>query len=129
MPSHSNISEPFSIGLKAIALFVLCALGVFIAVIPLSMHLHELPDGRMIVHSHAVPDTDSGGHHTHSDQDYQVIGAIGNSIHRVTVSCVVVFEVPQSISQRCADSEFVGYIEREVSVQSGRSPPSLLVNS
>ena len=129
MPSHSNISERFSIGFKAVALFVLCALGVFIAVIPLSMHLHELPDGRMIVHSHAVPETDSGGNHTHSDQDYQVIRAIGNSIHKMTALCVVVFEVPQSTPQRYTGSECAGYIEREVSVRSGRSPPSLLVIS
>jgi hypothetical protein len=129
MPIRSSISERFSIGLKAIALFVQCALGVFIAVVPMSMHLHELPDGRMIVHSHAVPESDSGGNHTHSDQDYQVIGAIGNSIHRVTVACVVVFEVPKCTPQRYAGSESAGYIEREVSVQSGRSPPSLLVIS
>ena len=129
MPISSSTSERFSIGFKAIALFVQCALGVFIAVIPMSMHLHELPDGRMIVHSHAVPDTDSEGNHSHSDQDYQVIGAIGNSINRVTAPCVVVFEVPESTPQRYAGSESAGYIEREVSVQSGRSPPSLLVIS
>ena len=129
MPIHSSISEPFSIGLKAIALFVLCALGVFIAVIPLSMHLHELPDGRMIVHSHAVPESDSGGNHTHSDQDYQFIGAIGNSIHKVTALCVVVFEVPKSTPQQYAGSESAGYIEHEVSIQSGRSPPSFLLIS
>jgi hypothetical protein len=58
MPIRNSISERFSIGLKAIALFVQCALGVFIAVIPMSMHLHELPDGRMIVHSHAVRQLD-----------------------------------------------------------------------
>ena len=123
MTIHSNISERFSIGFKAIALFVQCALAVFIAVIPLSMHLHELPDGRMIVHSHASPESDSGGNHTHTDQDYQFIRAIGNSIHKMIAPCLVLFEITESTQQLFAAPESAGYIEHEVSVQLSRSPP------
>nr|MBN2277282.1 hypothetical protein [candidate division Zixibacteria bacterium] len=35
-----------------------------------NLHLHTLPDGRIIVHSHAYPDHNSNGRHNHSHQEF-----------------------------------------------------------
>ena len=92
----------------------------------LSMHLHVLPDGRMIVHSHAVPESDSEGSHTHTDQDYQFIGAINQTISKVTLTYVIALEIIDGSPRRHILPEFTDYIEREPPVQSGRSPPDFL---
>jgi hypothetical protein len=44
-----------------------------------TMHIHELPDGRFIVHSHPYdPDTEDGGKskHTHTRKEYTIIGIL-----------------------------------------------------
>ena len=107
-------------------MFVQCTLGMFMAATLLSMHVHVLPDGRMITHSHAVPESGSEGSHTHTDQDYQFIGAINQTISKVTLTYDIALEVFSGYPQRHTLPEFTDHIERESQVQSGRSPPDFL---
>ncbi len=51
-----------------LALIVLASILAFLFIVYFYMHLHVLPDGRIVAHSHALPRTDpSGNSHQHTN--------------------------------------------------------------
>ena len=62
---------------KIIAVAVVLAIASFSVASVLSLHLHILPDGRAVVHSHPFKkDRGEGARHHHTDHDYAVISVL-----------------------------------------------------
>ena len=62
---------------RAITVAVVLAIASFSAASVLSLHLHILPDGRAVVHSHPIKkDRSEGARHHHSDHDYAIISVL-----------------------------------------------------
>lgn len=57
---------------------VLLALSLFGCAAVVGLHLHVLPDGRVVAHSHPTESNEKrSGQHTHSGQEYTRIGEYG----------------------------------------------------
>ena len=62
----------------AVIIVVLSITG-FIAASVICLHLHILPDGRVVVHSHPVhKDEENGSRHQHTADQYAILTALGN---------------------------------------------------
>lgn len=61
---------------KAIYLLVIFQFLLWLVMLSFTRHVHELPDGRLIVHSHLTPvsqqsgQTDQPSNHTHTSSEY-----------------------------------------------------------
>ena len=57
-----------------------------------TLHIHELPDGRFVVHGHPYnPDDDDGGkgNHTHTKNEYAIINFLNSLV--VLTTAIIVF--------------------------------------
>lgn len=60
------------------------------------MHIHILPNGEVIVHSHPLPrpekkgDDPGGSNHAHSDTEFALIKAINNIFRHLTFSILLI---------------------------------------
>ena len=115
-----------SISYKTIALSVLCTISSFQAVRLTTMHLHVLEDGRIVVHSHTLPNSESKDNHKHTDQDYQHFAAIGKLIINAIVTQTVTIEVKDNPFTQNSPYRSSICHDYHHSVQTGRSPPSFI---
>ncbi len=60
---------------RLIAALLLLSLTGFSAASLFSLHLHVLPSGRVVVHSHPLPDDNDERSHNHSQQEYVALEA------------------------------------------------------
>jgi len=62
--------------LACVVLVAFVGCGYFL---PVNMHLHTLPNGRVIVHSHPAGDEGKGGRseHSHSDLEFTFLAHVG----------------------------------------------------
>lgn len=60
---------------RLIAIFLLLSLTGFSAASLFSLHLHVLPGGRVVIHSHPLPDDNDEHSHNHSQQEYVALEA------------------------------------------------------
>ncbi len=116
------------IRLVAIGL-LLSLIGLYWAVFA-TMHLHVTQTGRVYVHSHPLANTDSSSpeqrRHSHTDNDYLLIGSTYASINTVVVSGHTT-----TLSSDQSASAFYTLTEPTIigisfSVDAGRSPPTAL---
>ncbi|MFZ5980456.1 MAG: hypothetical protein ACOYVF_07465 [Candidatus Zixiibacteriota bacterium] len=76
------------------ALFILFSLIGYLLAGTIALHLHVLPDGRIVIHNHtssgnAGPDKS----HSHSDRDYQFISHITSLLNKSTLAAVSVIYI------------------------------------
>ena len=45
-----------------------------------TLHVHVLPDGRLVAHSHPLPDDEGGHEHGHTQQEYVAIQAAARAL-------------------------------------------------
>lgn len=63
---------------RAMAVLVILSVAIFDTAYVLGLHLHVLPDGRVVAHSHPVDRSEeSGSQHQHTKQDYAVLSVFG----------------------------------------------------
>lgn len=46
----------------------------------LNLHIHVLPDGTIVAHSHPIPDEEGGHKHKHSHKEFEAIKAAVNAL-------------------------------------------------
>ena len=69
------------IHVRAIAVLVVFAVALFVTANVTGLHLHVLPDGRVVVHSHPVDrDGEGGSRHRHTEHEYAVLSALGKPL-------------------------------------------------
>lgn len=107
-------------------LTLIFSIAGFSAVSLISLHLHFLPDGRVVAHSHSHSDTGNrtGGDHDHTQQEYTVIGAVAHFLSKFTLATITasvlfytVWEIVNPDIDFYRSDAFVWDI-------AGRSPPS-----
>ncbi|MBD3401752.1 hypothetical protein GF420_02565 [candidate division GN15 bacterium] len=71
-------SQKLSGPVASLAVLVVLALSAFQAASVLGLHVHVLPNGRVVVHSHPM-DRDASGRstHQHTEHDFAVLNAVG----------------------------------------------------
>ena len=75
---HSQVA---SVLIRAMAILVILAVAIFDTAYVLGLHIHVLPDGRVVTHSHPIDRSEeSGSQHQHSDYEYAVLTASGRVI-------------------------------------------------
>lgn len=89
-----NFSNGQNRGLRLPALFILLSLVGYLVAGTVALHLHVLPDGRIVVHNHTSRD-DAGSKrgHSHTDRDYQFISHITSLLTKSTVAAVAAIYV------------------------------------
>ena len=114
--------------LTGLTVFVLIlSIAGFSAASLVSLHLHILPDGRVVVHSHSHSDTGNktGRHHNHTQREYTVLSAVNHALSKftlLTVDVPVLFYTIWYIIPFGIDFYLPFSFIRNVT---GRSPPSL----
>ena len=94
-----------------------------------NLHLHILPDGRTIVHSHSLPENNSDNNHDHSQQDitfykaFSRIFEVGNNIDSY-FEPFILFVL--GILDNCI---IIEYLSVYISFDTGRAPPRYLFSA
>ena len=76
----------------AFAAITLIAISIHIFSYYASLHVHILPDGRIIFHSHVIPEDDNNkgkANHSHSKSELIFINALGLKLNRAIVSILI----------------------------------------
>ncbi len=115
-----------SLPFRAAAIIVVLSIVGFIAVSVVCLHLHVLPDGRVVVHSHPVhKDDENGSKHQHTAHQYAILTALGNllqgydfSICWTLVSIALVSSWVDLYSDNAVLYLVVGYVNQ-------RAPPQV----
>jgi len=123
MKSQGASAVP-SLLFRAAAIIVVLSIGGFIAASVICLHLHVLPDGRVVVHSHPLhKDEDNGSKHQHTAHQYAILTALGNllqgyafSICWTPVSIALVSSLVDLYSDNAVSYLVVGCINQ-------RAPP------
>lgn len=114
---------------RAIAVFVVLAIVIFITANVLGLHLHVLPDGRVVVHSHPVDGGDEGkSRHQHTEHEYAVLSALRRplQVHSLEAGCSTVGIEPVSpLIERSVANVISPGVARS---DSNRSPPIVISN-
>ena len=114
---------------RAIAVFVVLAIVIFITANVLGLHLHVLPDGRVVVHSHPVDGGDEGkSQHQHTEHEYAVLSALGGplQVHSLEAGWSMVCIEPVSpLIEFSGESVISPVVARS---DSNRSPPIVISN-
>lgn len=75
IPRSGYISKPDSLWRSIGAVVLLFAISGLSIAATANLHLHVLPDGRIVVHSHPGSGERNSGRHDHSSSDYLAWGA------------------------------------------------------
>jgi len=114
---------------RAIAVFIVLAIVIFITASVLGLHLHVLPDGRVVVHSHPVDGGDEGrSRHQHTEHEYAVLSALGRplQVHSLETGWSIVSIDPvSSLIEFSGESVTFPVVARS---DSNRSPPVVIFN-
>lgn|GEM_PF-6119302 len=70
-----------------VAVFLILSLTGFCTASLLSLHLHILPGGRVVAHSHPLPDNGDEHSHDHTQQEYVALGKIAQILEADELSC------------------------------------------
>ena len=94
-----------------------------------NLHLHILPDGRIIVHSHSLPENNSDNNHDHSQQEiifhkaFSRIFEVDNNIDSY-FEPFILFVL--GILDNCI---IIEYLSIYISFDTGRAPPIYLFSA
>ncbi len=105
------------------AICAILALTAFQVALFSSLHLHVLTDGRVTVHSHAVPDTRSGESHQHSAKELPFLQALNRLLDKTLTFEAAIAAEPQRVVLPIHSSETSQSLTAGASDISGRSPP------
>jgi len=112
---------------RAIAGLIVLAIATFVTANVHGLHVHVLPEGREVVHSHPVDgDEEGGSRHQHTEHDYAVLSALAKplQVHSFeTCWSPVCIEAVSPWIERSVDSEISPGIVRS---DSNRSPPLVI---
>ncbi len=113
----------YSIVRTTLVLLILgCGIGYQVATLS-SLHLHLLPDGTIVVHSHATRHTGSSGKHQHTDNEYFTLNALTRSLDQGFELTVCDFEYVPKV-EIFSDTIVAGeFTSRSVDCLSNRAPP------
>ena len=91
-----SVSAVSSLIFRALAIIVVLSTVGFIAASVICLHLHVLPDGRVVVHNHPVhKDEENGSKHQHTADQYAILTALGNLLQGYDF---LIFWAPVSIT-------------------------------
>ncbi len=108
---------------RATAVCAILALAAFQVALFSSLHLHVLTDGGVTVHSHAVPDTDSGKSHQHSAKELPFLQALNRLLDKTATFEATIAAEPQRVVLPIHTSETSQSPSASARDISGRSPP------
>ncbi|MFH1688278.1 MAG: hypothetical protein ABIE70_12255 [bacterium] len=112
--------------IRVLATLVIIAIAAFNAAFYTGLHLHVLPDGRTVVHSHPVNRNEEGeNRHQHSEQEYVVLASLAKLL--LTDEPVLDSDVPRLepvFSPLESSTDIVNSLFF-ASQQDERSPPSI----
>ena len=76
---------------RALALIVLGSMIILSVAYFQGLHIHRLPDGRVIIHSHAIPESDGNksNSHNHSDREYAGYGIQASILSKLLIEPVI----------------------------------------
>ena len=125
MRSGLTIYRKLLTGLTVLVLIL--SIAGFSAASLVSLHIHVLPDGRVVSHSHSHSDTDdrTGRDHGHNQREYTVLSAVTHFLSKITFAAVctrVLFYELYDIVIVGSDFYLPYSIVRDITE---RSPPSL----
>ncbi len=110
-----------------VALVIILALTGFIGASIISMHIHILPDGRVIVHSHATESSSSGesngGSHSHTGKEYMLIHSVSRIFDKLIMAVVFLFLIIWVVALIQNIFNISGYSEPFLTYYSNRAPP------
>lgn len=112
---------------KILSVVIISALGLFMVASLMTLHVHHLSDGRIIVHSHPVnhSDSDSENSHSHTDEEYLFLGARTTIFENVTEACYITFVIKYVQLDDLITNETICEIEIWNRTSGSRSPPSI----
>ncbi len=94
--------------MRLTAVAVSITLALFQLAYVSNLHVHVLPDGRVVVHSHPVErDSNSGSGHKHSQNEHAFLNALGKllqadiSDHSPAPVCLVSIQLRTDSSDQC----------------------------
>ena len=83
--------------LRILTISVFLAMTGYMAAAYASMHIHILPDGIVITHSHPNNDDNSGnsknGHHRHSNNEYILISHFSTFLNNIIIVIIILFVI------------------------------------
>jgi len=91
------------IGYCFIAVFVALAIIGFKATSLITLHIHILPDGRVVAHSHPLPgNQDDDSKHKHTPHEYVILNAV---VHSYQADDLSSFGIQVAIKRLCTQVE------------------------
>ncbi len=117
--------------LRLLSILVFLSLTGFISSNFYSIHMHVLPDGRVVVHSHPVGHDDAEEskdhrHHSHTKKEYIIYGIYSHALYKATLSlnnALIIFVIVIFISFLSGKVDLSRNIYFD---NSNRAPPFLL---
>ena len=80
--------------LKSVSLLILISLIGFMVSVSVSMHIHILPDGRIIVHSHTTERTDTNdsgqSNHSHTGKEFTLVHSLTHIFDKLIIVTILV---------------------------------------
>ena len=110
---------------KIISVVIISALGLFMVASLMTLHVHHLSDGRIIVHSHPVNHSDSENSHSHTDEEYLFLGARTTIFEKVTEAYYIIFVIKYVQLDDFITKQTFCKIEIWNQTLGSRSPPSI----
>ena len=124
-----SLRRGYSPGRQTLALLLILALAGWCAGTIVSMHLHVMPDGRVIVHSHPHDDDTSNPakqHHSHDQKNYLLYGHVSTLLDKVTVILLFVWFMLASLAVFNSASSVSFRVSRFSRSHAGRAPPAFV---
>ncbi len=93
-----------------------------------TLHVHVLSDGRVVVHSHVLPDSGSSKSsksHSHSHKDFAYVSAINKLLHKSILYLPIAHTVAYAFNGIASIAPILYHQHDVLFFDRGRSPPSL----
>jgi mannose/fructose/N-acetylgalactosamine-specific phosphotransferase system component IID len=114
---------------KAVSLSILISLIGFMVSVTVSLHIHVLPDGRIIAHSHTTERTDSGGsggnNHSHTGKEFTLVHSLTNILDKLTFAIIPALLFTAAIILVINIFHTIRYLSRYHSIYPNRAPPPI----
>ena len=82
---------------NGIIITILIAISIHFIFYFIGLHVHTLPDGKIVVHSHAIPskeDNQGQTNHSHSNSEFILINALGSTFNRAIIPIIIAVIIP-----------------------------------
>lgn len=116
-----------SLLVRAVAVLAIFAVATFNTAYVSSFHLHVLPNGRVVVHSHPVDgDEENGSRHQHTGHEYVILSALGSllQVDHVAIDWSPVYIEPvTSLVEFSDENDIACLVARSINK---RGPPKVV---